>query len=81
MRKIASYTVGKHDYYVGYTHARKQVGVLLDAQTCVFQVLLQGRVIGEKEIEGVVGHEMSFQDYLKHMLVEAQTTDQHSEAI
>jgi len=68
-------SVGRHDYYVGYTHAGAHVGVLLDAQNGVFRILHRGAVLCEQEIQGLVGRSMSFQEYLKHMLVEAQTAE------
>ena len=67
--------VGNHAYYVGYQHARTPVGVWLDAQRRVFRILHRGAVLCEKEIQGLVGHSMSFQDYLKQILSEAQTTE------
>ena len=67
--------VGRHDYYVGYAHAGAHVGVLLDAQDGVFHILHRGAVLCEQEIQGLVGRSLSFQEYLKHMLVEAQTAE------
>lgn len=68
--------VGRQDYYVGYAQAGMRVGVLLDAEHKVFRILQGSAVMMEKEIQGLVGHTLSFQDYLKHMLVEARTTDE-----
>lgn len=68
-------SVGTHPYYVGYVHAGVPVGVLLDAQDRVFRILHRGVVLCEKEIRGLVGHSLPFQDYLTHMLVEAQRLD------
>jgi len=65
--------VGSYPYYVGYAHAREPVGVLLDAPKRVFRILHREAVICEKEIQGLVGHAMPFQDYLKHMVAEART--------
>ncbi len=70
-------SVGRHPYYVGYVHAGARVGVLLDAQGCVFHILHRGAVLCEKEIQGLVGRTMPFQTYLKHMLAEAQTIDRN----
>lgn len=67
--------VGTHAYYVGYAHAGAPVGVLLDAHDRVFRILHRSIVLCEKEIRGLVGHVMPFQDYLKQMLVEAQTME------
>lgn len=66
-------SVGNHDYYVGYKHARKKVGVWLDAKGAVYRILAQGTVLCEQEIQGVIGHSMPFQEYLKLILTEAQT--------
>lgn len=68
-------SVGNHDYYVGYAHAGTPVGVLLDASKCVFHILHRSTVLGEKEIQGLVGRSMAFQAYLKHMVAAAQTSD------
>ena len=68
-------SVGKQDYYVGYGHAGARVGVLLDAPKRVFRILHQGEVIGVKEIQGLVGRPMPFQDYLNHMFTEARTME------
>jgi transposase InsO family protein len=66
-------SVGKHDYYVGYPYAGQRVGVVLDAKLRVFRITQGSTVIGEKEIQGLLRHPMPFQEYLKHMLKEAQT--------
>ena len=68
-------SVGRYDYYVGYAHAGTPVGVMLDAQQRVFRVLHRSTVLCEKEIQGRVGHWLSFSDYLKLMVMEARTTD------
>ena len=68
-------SVGTHRYYVGYTRAGAQVGVLLDAPRRVFHILHRGAVLCEKEIQGLVGQSMPFQSYLKYMLLEARTMD------
>jgi len=65
-------SVGNQQYYVGYAHAGKQVGVLLDAEQRIFRVLHQGAFIRELEIRDLVGTPMAFQDYLQHMLKEAR---------
>jgi transposase InsO family protein len=70
-------SVGTHNYYLGYAYAGEPVGVLLDAQGRVFHMLHRSTVIVEKEIQGLVGHPLPFQDYLKQMLVEAQTIDRN----
>lgn len=67
-------SVGRHDYYVGYAHAGTRVGVLLDATRKVFYVLQGGKLLCEREIQGLLGQQMPFQAYLKHMLEEARTT-------
>jgi transposase InsO family protein len=67
--------VGRHEYYVGYTHAGSRVGVLLDAEHKVFHVLQGATILVEKEIQALVGHVLPFQAYLRHMLVEAQATN------
>ena len=63
-----------HAYYIGYAHAGKAVGVFLDAEQQVFNLLHQGAVIQSLEIRGLIGREMSFEDYLKYMLLEARTS-------
>ena len=70
-------SVGNQAYYVGYTHAGTPVGVLLDAHRRVFRILHRSTIICEKEIQGLFGRSMPFQDYLKHMVVEAQTIDRN----
>jgi transposase InsO family protein len=67
-------SVGTHAYYIGYAHAGKAVGVFLDAEQQVFNILHQGAVIQSLEIRGLIGREMSFEDYLKYMLVQARTS-------
>ena len=67
--------VGRHNYYVGYAHAGARVSVILDAKGCVFRIVYRGTVICEKEIQGLVGRPLPFQDYLTRMLLEARTTD------
>lgn len=66
-------SIGRHNYYVGYQHAKEDVGALLDADNCVFHVVHKGQVIRELEIQGLVGAPMPFQDYLRYMLAEART--------
>lgn len=70
-----SVKVGNHAYYVGYAHAGALVGVLLDAHERVFRILHRATVLCEKEIQGLVGSSMLFQDYLKHMLGAARTLE------
>ena len=70
-----SITVGRHAYYVGYIYAGMRVGVLVDASQRVFHILRGAVLLAEKEIQGLVGQKMAFQDYLEHMLTEAQTSD------
>jgi hypothetical protein len=67
--------IGRHDYYVGYDHAGKRVGVLLDAERRVFRILQGSTLLLEREIQGLVGHPLAFQAYLEQMLTEARTTD------
>jgi hypothetical protein len=68
-------SVGTYTYYVDYKLAGTPVAVLLNAQGRVFHILHRSAVICEKEIQGLVGHVMALQDYLKHMLAEARTLD------
>lgn len=70
-----SLSLGRHTYYVGYTCAAEAVNVLLDAHQRVFQVLSRGTLVRQLEIQGLVGHPMPFQDYLRHMLAEARLSD------
>lgn len=70
-----SISVGRHNYYVDYHHAGQPVAVLLDAHQRLFRVLAHGSVIAELEIQGLVGHPLPFQDYLKLMLSEARLLD------
>lgn len=65
--------VGNHGYYVDYKLARAKVAVLLDAKRRVFQVMHGGRVVCEKEIQGLVGKPIALQDYIKLMAAEART--------
>jgi hypothetical protein len=66
-------SVGRHDYYVGYQHAKETVGVLLEAEQRVFRVLYKGTILRELEIQDLIGKSMAFQDYLTPMLQEART--------
>jgi transposase InsO family protein len=66
-------SVGTHTYYVGYTLAREKVAVQLDAPQRMFNLLHGGRVLRHFEIQGLVGRELSFSDYLRHMLQAART--------
>jgi hypothetical protein len=65
--------VGTYAYYVGYAYAGEPVGVLLDAQQRVFHLLVKGSVLRQVEIQGLMGHDLPFEDYLRYMLVEART--------
>lgn len=55
-------SVGTHAYSIGYAHAGKALGVFLDAEQQVFNILHQGAVIQSLEIRGLIGREMSFED-------------------
>jgi hypothetical protein len=66
-------SVSNHDYYIGYPFRGKRVAVFLDAAHCVFKLLHRGSAVCEREIQGVMGYDMPFGDYLKHMLEEART--------
>lgn len=66
-------SVGRHRYYVGYKLAKEVIGVRLDAKGRIFEVLHQGKIMKELEIQGLHTAPMTFQNYLKQMLLEAQT--------
>jgi transposase InsO family protein len=70
-----SIAVGRYDYYVGYAAAGMRVGVSLDASRRVFHIHQGSLLLAEREIQGLVGQLMAFQDYLQHMLVEAQAVE------
>lgn len=61
-------SVGNHRYYIGYQRAKERVGVLLNAEQRIFQILHKGQVIGEHEIQDLVGRQMSFNEYAAYML-------------
>jgi hypothetical protein len=58
-----------------YNYAGQPVGVVLDAEQRVFHVLHKGSVLRQFEIQGLVGHELPFAAYLRHLLNEARTLD------
>lgn len=75
-RKVArngTVKIGKHTYYVDYHLAKETVGFHLDAKQAVFNVLNKGKILRQHEVQGLVKHPMSFQDYVRHMLEEART--------
>jgi transposase InsO family protein len=67
--------LGNHSYYIDYKLARERVGAYLNADLRVFQVVHKGQIVREREIKGLVGHQMNFGDYVKHMVLEARTID------
>ena len=75
-RKVAqngTVKVGKHTYYVDYRLAKETVGFHLDAQLAVFNVLHKGKILRQHEVQELVKHPMTFQDYVRHMLEKART--------
>lgn len=77
-RKVAqngTVQVGKHTYYVDYRLAKETIGFHLDAKQAVFNVLHKGKIIRQHEVQGLVMHPMSFQDYVRHILEEARTNN------
>jgi hypothetical protein len=68
-----SISLGTYNYYVGYHYVGQPVGVVLDAEQRVFNIVHQGQVIRQLEIQGLVGHVLPFNDYLKRILIEART--------
>lgn len=68
-------SVGTYDYYVGYGLSGEKIGVFLNADERYLRFLHHGTVVRELEIQGLVGHLLSFSDYLKLMLSEARTAD------
>lgn len=68
-----SISVGNHDYYIGYALQGEKVGVLLDAPACQFVVLHQNAVVRRLDMQGLVGHPLPFDSYLRLMLAEART--------
>ncbi len=67
-------SLDNYTYYIDYKLAKEQVGAYLDAELRLFQVVQGGKIIRELEIQGLVGHPMAFNDYVKHMLAEARTS-------
>jgi hypothetical protein len=68
-------SVGTYDYYVGYALSNEKIGVFLDANERCLRFLHHGGIVRELEIQGLVGHAVPFDDYLKLMLFEARTAD------
>jgi hypothetical protein len=71
--KNGSIVIGNQDYYVNYALRGEKVGVLLDAPGRQFAILHKRLVVRRIDIQGMVGHPMSFGDYLRLMLAEART--------
>jgi hypothetical protein len=66
-------SVGTNAYYAGYAYASEPVGVLLDAEQHVFNILHRGTVVRQVEIQGLIRRTLPFEDYLGQMLAEART--------
>jgi hypothetical protein len=54
-------------------YAGQPVGVFLDAQHHAFNILHKSTVVRQFEIQGLVGHVLGFDNYLRQMLEEART--------
>jgi transposase len=65
--------IGKHTYYLDYRLAKERVGLHLDAKLAVFNVIHKGRVIQQHEVQGLVTRQMSFHEFVPHMLEQART--------
>jgi transposase InsO family protein len=66
-------SVGRYEYYVGYTYTGEKVGVMLNAGEQTVNVVHRGAVIRQFEVRGLVRHGMNFNEYLNHVLGEART--------
>jgi len=66
-------SIGNLAYYVGYVYAGQPVGVFLDAEHHVFNILHKSTVVRQVEIQGLSGRILRFEDYLRQMLAEAHT--------
>ena len=67
--------VGKHSYYLDYWLAGQSVGFQLDAKLAVFNVFHKGNFVKQADVQGLLGHTMPFQDFVRHMLQQARTDD------
>lgn len=74
-----SVKIGKYSYYVGSQFVKQQIAARLDAQSRVFHFLLEGKLVKTLPIKGLLGGQMDFQDYLKHMLKQAVSEQRQRE--
>ena len=68
-----SISVGNQDYYIGYQYAGQPVGVVLNAEYHVFNILQQGTTLRQLEIKSLMGRTFPFEEYLRLMLADART--------
>jgi hypothetical protein len=69
--------VDKYTYYVGRKYAGQKVTLHVDVgQTC-FHVQYQGKMVKRLPIKGLFHTRLPFQDYLKIMMEEARSIEQH----
>ncbi|MBI5929050.1 MAG: transposase [Chloroflexi bacterium] len=72
IRSNGTVAVDKHDYYIGRASIGRYVLLRLDAHQQVLDVLLQGQLIKQLPIKGLVREPLAFDAYLKLMLQEAE---------
>lgn len=72
IRSNGTVAVDKHDYYIGRAAIGRYVLLRLDAHQQVLDVLLQGQLIKQLPIKGLVHEPLAFDAYLRLMLQEAE---------
>ncbi len=68
-----SIKLGKHTYYLSRQWQGRLVTVYLDAPQHVFHIQLAGQRVKTLSIKGLVGHELSFEDFTERLALEARS--------
>src|SRR5579859_6241796 len=68
-----SIKLGKHTYYLSRQWQGRLVTVYLDAPQHVFHIHLAGQLVKTLSIKGLVGHELSFEDFTERLALEARS--------
>lgn len=69
--------VDKYTYHVGRQYAGAVIALRLEARQQVFQAIYSGKVVKSLQLKGLHHGVLTFQDYLKLMLLEARSIEQH----
>ncbi|MBI5929819.1 MAG: hypothetical protein HY862_10950 [Chloroflexi bacterium] len=72
VRSNGTVSVDKHHYYIGRALMGRYILLRLDAHQQVLEVLLQGQLLKQLPIKGLVGQPLTFDVYLKRMMQEAE---------